>query len=191
MSSSLSLQRSFKLTALPLLLLALCSFSASQTSPRISTTEELKEEFAAVPCKTDRMLAARALFQKMVNHIEKNQLPQYCAMINIDSFGMAPPQVLDNVSNKKLSQLAADTAKDLKVPFNHASVLNADADSSSFNARKIPAVTLHGLNNDWPSILHTRNDQAGKVNAVSVYFGYRLALSLLTRVDAADCAAFR
>src|SRR3982074_3547318 len=121
MSSSLSLQRSFKLTALPLLLLALCSFSASQTSPRISTTEELKEEFAAVPCKTDRMLAARALFQKMVNHIEKNQLPQYCAMINIDSFGMAPPQVLDNVSNKKLSQLAADTAKDLKVPFNHAS----------------------------------------------------------------------
>jgi Peptidase family M28 len=280
MSSPLS-QRDFKLAGLALLLLlAISSFSATQTSLRISSTEELKEEFADVPCKGNRMLAVRALFQKMgakdtdiavekingienlvvrkpgasadlivigahydkviegcgaidnwtgivtiahmyrtfkdlstkktllfvafgneesgllgshamVNHIEKSQLEHYCAMINIDSFGMSPPQVLDNASSRKLTQLAADTAGEMKVPFHHAAIMNADADSSSFLARKIPALTLHGLSNDWARVLHTGNDQADKINPSSVYLGYRLALALLTRVDAADCTAFR
>jgi len=123
--------------------------------------------------------------------IKKEETSQYCEMVNIDSFGMAAPQVLDNVSNQKLAALAADCAKEMKVGFNHARVEDADADSSSFNERKIPAVTLHGLNNDWPLILHSIEDQPKKVNATSVYLGYRLILLMLARLDSAPCEAYR
>jgi hypothetical protein len=127
----------------------------------------------------------------MANAIEKTQLPQYCAMINIDSFGLAPPQVLDNTSSRKLTQVAEDLAKEMKIPFAHARVADADADSSSFIERKIPALTLHGLNNNWPEILHSSKDQAARINATSVYLGYRLALALALRTDSAACNAYR
>jgi hypothetical protein len=127
----------------------------------------------------------------MSGAIDKNQLAQYCAMINIDSLGLTGPQVLDNVSSKKLTQVTQELAKEMKIQFSHASVEAADADSSSFVARKIPALTIHGLNNDWQYILHSRNDQISKVNPVSVYLGYRLALALLIRIDSSACAAYR
>ena len=127
----------------------------------------------------------------MVDAIAKDQLGQYCAMINIDSLGLSAPQVLDNASSKKLGELAANVAKEMKMPFSHASVGNADADSSSFVRKKIPALTIHGLNNEWSSIIHSRNDQLSKVNPVSVYLGYRLALALMSRLDTSACAAYR
>jgi len=127
----------------------------------------------------------------MVDAIARDQFGQYCAMINIDSLGLSAPQVLDNASSKKLGELAADVAKEMKMPFSHASVGNADADSSSFVRKKIPALTIHGLNNEWSSIIHSRNDQTSKVNPVSVYLGYRLVLALVSRLDASSCAAYR
>lgn len=127
----------------------------------------------------------------MASAIEKDQLSQYCAMINIDSLGMAGPQVLDNASSKKMIQLAESLAKEAKMPFSHASVEDADADSSSFVSRKIPAVTIHALNNNWASIIHSRNDQASRVNAGSVYLGYRLALAMLLKVDGSACSDYR
>jgi Iap family predicted aminopeptidase len=127
----------------------------------------------------------------MANAISKDRVAEYCEMINIDSLGMAPPQVADNMSSEKLRQLTASLAKEMQMPFSHASIAGADADSSSFIAKKIPAVTIHGLNNDWPKILHSRNDQAAKVNPVSVYLGYRLTLSLIVQLDASSCAAYK
>jgi len=127
----------------------------------------------------------------MVDAIPKDQLGQYCAMINIDSLGLSAPQVLDNASSKKLRELAEEIAKEMKIPFSYASVGNADADSSSFVRKKIPGLTIHGLNNEWSSIIHSRNDQISKVNPVSVYLGYRLALALVSRLDAASCAAYK
>jgi Zn-dependent M28 family amino/carboxypeptidase len=127
----------------------------------------------------------------MVDAIAKEQLGQYCAMINIDSLGLAPPQILDNASSKKLGELAENVAKEMKMPFSHAGVGGADADSSSFIRKKIPALTIHGLSNQWSSILHSRNDQLSKVNHISVYLGYRLALALLANLDASSCDKYR
>lgn len=127
----------------------------------------------------------------MVKAIAKEQLPQYCTMLNLDSFGLAFPQVMRNTSSPKLEALAEEVAKQMQMPFAKAAIQGADADSSSFLSKKIPAVTLHGLNNDWRTMLHSGNDQASKVNAESVYYGYRLALSLLVRMDQAGCQAFR
>lgn len=127
----------------------------------------------------------------MTNAIRKDQAAEYCAMINIDSLGLGPPQVGDNMSSKKLGQFTAELAKEMKMPFGHASIEGADSDSRPFMEKKIPAVTIHGLNNEWPKILHSRNDQVSKVNPMSVYLGYRLTLAMIARLDQSLCEAYR
>lgn len=127
----------------------------------------------------------------MTRNIGADQVAGYCAMINIDSLGLGPPQVADNMSSRKLAAFTGDVAKEMDIPFAHASIGRANSDSSAFVAKKIPAVTIHGLNNDWSTILHSKQDQAGKVNATSVYLGYRLALAMIVRLDASACDAYR
>ncbi len=127
----------------------------------------------------------------MVDQIKKEQTGEYCAMINIDSLGVGVPQVADNMSSKKLMDATAETAKQMGMPFAHARIEGAGADSQSFLVKKIPAVTIHGLSNDWHRILHSTNDKPEKVNRQSVYLGYRLALGLWDKVNASACDAFR
>ena len=126
----------------------------------------------------------------MVGAIQKEQIPSYCAMINIDSFGLAAPFALQDSSSKKLVNLAEEISKQMQIPFANIQ-LNGDSDSSSFIAKKIPAITLSGLSNDWESILHTTSDQAKKVNPYSVYLGYRLALTMWGRVEQAACDSYK
>lgn len=126
----------------------------------------------------------------MVSAIPKTELPGYCAMINIDSFGLGAAQVAHNLSSKKLEDTAARLAKEMMVTFGN-SPIQGDADSSSFLARKIPAVTLHGLAGNWPSILHSGNDQASAILPGGLSVGYRLALALVRDVDKNSCDAFR
>jgi hypothetical protein len=90
-----------------------------------------------------------------------------------------------------LMDLAKTAAGELKIPFYTVPIMQGDADSSSFKAKGIPAVTLSGVSNDWQSILHTSNDQATKVVPLSVYLGYRLALSMWNAIDQASCSAYR
>jgi len=127
----------------------------------------------------------------MVQAIPKAEVSRYCAMINIDSFGLALPFALKNASSPRLVALAEETAAAMKIPFNTVPIYNADADSSPFVAKKIPAVTLSGLTSNWQSILHTTNDQKTKVNPTSVYLGYRLALTMWYKLDQATCEAYR
>jgi len=127
----------------------------------------------------------------MAGAIKKEQVAEYCAMINIDSLGLGAPQTLDNVSSRKLIDFTGALAKEMKVTFAHTRVDGASSDSASFISKKIPAVTIHSLTDDWRKILHTGNDQSSKVNHESVYVGYRVALSLLVRIDEADCQSFR
>jgi Iap family predicted aminopeptidase len=125
----------------------------------------------------------------MVDKIKTNE--EYCVMINVDSLGLAVPLVMDNTSNSKLEKATEELAKEMKIPFTHARIDKANADSSSFLARNIPAVTITGLTNDWPKILHSRKDQATIVIPDSVFLGYRLALALVTRVDKSPCDAYK
>jgi acetylornithine deacetylase/succinyl-diaminopimelate desuccinylase-like protein len=127
----------------------------------------------------------------MVSAIEKANLQQYCAMVNIDSLGLAAPQVPDNMSVKKLQSLAEVIARNMKMSFGHAAIPGAGADSMSFANRNIPALTIHGLTPDWRSILHTRCDQVAKVDPRGVYLGYLFALNLISSIDNAGCDSFR
>ena len=129
--------------------------------------------------------------KEMVAGIDKQHLGRYCAMINIDSLGLGLPQALNGSSSPKLVERAAALAKDMKIPFQRGSILEADSDSSSFLSKKIPAISLHGLSNDWRKVLHTHDDKLSKVNPTSVYMGYSLALALYGELENAACDAFR
>jgi len=127
----------------------------------------------------------------MAGAIKKEQVAEYCAMINIDSLGLGVAQVADNMSTKKLVDFAESLAKEMKAPFAHGLLAGGDSDSTSFNRKGIPAMTIHSLTKEWPKILHSSNDNPSKVNHDSVYLGYRLALALLVRIDQADCQSFK
>jgi Zn-dependent M28 family amino/carboxypeptidase len=128
---------------------------------------------------------------EMVKAIAKEQLIDYCAMINIDSLGTAIPQVAENMSSRKLTDLTVNVAREMNIPFSRGSLTGADSDSSSFVKKKIPAVSILGLGKDWKNILHSKNDQVQKVNIDSLYLGYRLAIALLVRIDETQCQALR
>jgi hypothetical protein len=127
----------------------------------------------------------------MVETIAKEDRPSYCAMVNFDSFGLARPQVLTNISTGKLSKLASQVAKKLQIPFASVPVAMTDSDSSSFRRVGIPAVTLHGLSIDWKRIIHTGYDQPKRIKSANLYRGYVLGANLLSELDGYDCAAFR
>ena len=128
----------------------------------------------------------------MVKSIPKEKRSQYCAMINFDSFGLSYPQVLSNSSNSRMTEFAEALAKEVKMPFATASLAGAaDADSSSFLAKDIPAITFHGLTNRWPEYLHSSKDKLDLVNYQSVLVGYNFGALYLSRVEAKPCNAFR
>jgi Zn-dependent M28 family amino/carboxypeptidase len=127
----------------------------------------------------------------MVKAIGKDHIAEYCAMINIDSLGLATPKVADNLSSKKLVKFTIDLAKELQIKFEHAHLPGAGSDASPFVEKKIPAVLIHGLSSDWPRVLHTNSDQASKVNLANVFLGYRLVLAMILRLDQSTCDAFR
>lgn len=127
----------------------------------------------------------------MVKAIKKEELRQYCAMVNIDSLGMAAPQVPENMSSKTLVNRAVEIARRMNIPFSKVNIPNAAADSMSFMERKIPALTISALGGKWWEILHTKNDQVAKVNTTSVYVGYRLALALVAELDNLPCDVSR
>ena len=143
--------------------------------------------FVAFGKEEEGLLGSKA----MVRTIRKDDVPRYCAMINIDSFGLSQPFALANASSKKMMALAKSTAEELKIPFYTVPIQQGDSDSSSFIDKGIPAVTLSGLSNDWKTILHTNNDQPAKVIPLSVYLGYRLALLMWKNIDQEQCSAYR
>ena len=136
----------------------------------------------------EKMLAGSKAFTKQ---IKKEEINQYCAMVNVDSLGLNTPQVLKNVSSPKLESACKEIAQKMKIDFQAYEMATALADSDSFLARKIPAVTIAAITNDWMEILHHKADQANKINSMSVYLGYRLALALVAQINDQECGNYR
>jgi Zn-dependent M28 family amino/carboxypeptidase len=122
---------------------------------------------------------------------KRKENAQYCAMVNIDSLGLAAPQALENISTKSLVIEAEAVAKMIGAPFTKKIINGASSDSQSFLDRKIPAITLSAMPDNWQVILHSKNDQAKHINPVSVYAGYRIALSLVAKINDNACDAYR
>jgi hypothetical protein len=127
----------------------------------------------------------------MAEAIPKERRAGYCAMVNFDSFGLSYPQALGNISSESLINLAKEVSEEMKLPFSKAGIELSASDSESFRIRNIPAIGLHGLNNQWKDYLHTQNDSLSRVNPQSVYLGYRHGLVLLSKVENKPCDEFR
>jgi Zn-dependent M28 family amino/carboxypeptidase len=122
--------------------------------------------------------------------IPKEKRSQYCSMVNFDSFGFGYPQVMTNTTTPSLEEFAKKLAIQVNMPLYEAGISNADADSDSFKMKGIPAITLHGLSNDWQHYLHTSNDNIKNVKVGSVYVGFNFGALLLSNLDAQPCDAF-
>lgn len=129
--------------------------------------------------------------EAMAKEIPKDKRTNYCAMVNFDSFGFTYPQALRNISSDSLIALAKEVSDEMKVPFGKAGIEFASSDSDSFKKRDIPAISLHGLDNQWQNYLHNPNDKLAKVNMQSVYIAYRHGLVFLAKIESKPCDAFR
>lgn len=127
----------------------------------------------------------------MAKSISQTESSSFCAMVNLDSFGLSHPQVMENVSSRKLTDLARELAMEQQTPFSSASIDYALADSASFKDNGIPAVTFHGLSGDWRSFLHGPNDKIQNVDSESVYLSYLFVLKYLAEIDSLPCGSFR
>lgn len=127
----------------------------------------------------------------MAKAIPKEKRPRFCSMVNLDSFGFAAPQAMENTSSSELISIAKKLAKESDFPFTTGSILNADADSSSFRKRGIPSITFTALDNNWQKYLHSESDKLEKINFTSVYLGYRFALGFLAKLDRLPCTEIK
>jgi Zn-dependent M28 family amino/carboxypeptidase len=127
----------------------------------------------------------------MAKAIPKENRGKYCAMINFDSFGLAAPIILQNASSSKMISAAKKLGEENNFKLITPTIAGADADSSSFKNRDIPAITFSGLDGNWQDYLHSGNDKLEKINMKSVYLGYRFGLMFVAKLDATSCQELR
>lgn len=143
-------------------------------------------QFVAFGREEDGLIGSK----KMVRSLAEESLPNICAMINLDSFGMGLAQGADNLSSRSLIDLASRLTEGSEFPFRHGHV-PGDSDSSSFLKHKVPAITLHGLGDGFQKILHGSRDQLDQVRMDSLLLGYRLTLELIQEIDQQACDFWR
>jgi Zn-dependent M28 family amino/carboxypeptidase len=127
----------------------------------------------------------------MAKAIPKEQRTKYCSMINLDSFGLGYPLILENASSPSMIKLAKDLGKELNVPVNGLDLPAANSDSTSFRNKDIPAITLSALSGKWPEYMHTDKDKLESVIPGSVRVGYNYGLQYLIKIDGGSCDMFR
>jgi len=128
----------------------------------------------------------------MVKAILPEDRAKYCSMVNLDSFGLGSPVILASASSSTMTKFAKDLAKELKVNVQMLSLQGtADADSSSFKDKDIPAITITALRGTWQQYIHSSSDRADIVSPASVRIGYQFSLQYIARIEEGSCAMFR
>ncbi len=143
--------------------------------------------FAAFDREEEGMKGSAA----MVKAIPKDARPNYCSMVNLDSFGLGYMVILANASSPSMIKFATDLGTELKTPVTPLSISGASSDSASFKGNDIPAITLSALSDRWVEVMHSQNDKIENVIPGSVRIGYRFSLEYISRIDAGGCAMFR
>ena len=123
----------------------------------------------------------------MVKNLIREQKKQYCAMVNLDSFGFSVPFSLAQTTSPQMVEIANNVATQLDIKYANVLFAGADADSSSFKMNRIPAITFSGLDNKWQDYLHSKNDKLEQINMLSVYLGYRFALTFINKLEMITC----
>jgi hypothetical protein len=118
--------------------------------------------------------------------MSKEEIAMTDAMVNMDTLGLAPPEVWASHSDKLLTNVLAYVAKQMNIPLHGVNVEDVGStDGESFAAKKIKRITIHSLTQEtWNAhILHTYRDQIGVINFDDLYLSYRLVAAYLTFLD--------
>jgi Zn-dependent M28 family amino/carboxypeptidase len=140
--------------------------------------------FVAFDQEEEGLLGSEA----MAKAIPKESLPEYCAMVNIDSLGFTLPYALRSISSPKMTSIAKTVAEENKMKFYEIDITGASSDSASFKNRRIPAITFSGLDNQWKTYLHSSSDKLEKIKMESVYLSYRFVLAFIGKLEKTTCS---
>jgi hypothetical protein len=116
----------------------------------------------------------------------QEQVAATAAMVNMDTLGLAPTEVWASHSDKRLSGVIANVAKQLNIPVTAVNVEQVGStDSEQFAARGIPSITIHSLTQQtWNArILHTSKDKFSAMNLDDYYQTYRLLSAYVAFLD--------
>ena len=105
-------------------------------------------------------------------------------MIDLDSLGLGPTKIWLTHSDEKMAAALKSVASALNLPLE---IVNADhvgdEDSTPFRKLHIPTVMLHSITQQTLSILHSPNDNVGKIRFSDYYDTYRLIAAYLAYLD--------
>jgi Zn-dependent M28 family amino/carboxypeptidase len=116
----------------------------------------------------------------------KEQVTVTCAMVNMDTLGLAPAEVWASHSDKRLTGALAYVAKQLNVPVTAVNVEQVGStDAEPFAERNIPRITIHSLTQEtWNArILHTSKDRISAMRLDDYYQTYRLLAAYVVFLD--------
>jgi Zn-dependent M28 family amino/carboxypeptidase len=108
------------------------------------------------------------------------------AMVNMDTLGLAPPEIWASHSDRQLTLALVFVGKKLNVPVTSVNVEQiGSTDSVQFSERKIPSITIHSLTQEtWNArILHTSKDKLSAMHLDDYYQTYRLVGAYLAFLD--------
>ncbi|MBL8149295.1 MAG: M28 family peptidase [Blastocatellia bacterium] len=105
------------------------------------------------------------------------------AMVNLECLGPAEAHIWVNGSDESLIDILRTTATKSQLPLKEHRLYGVSADSNSFRAKKIPAITIDGLPEEKFGLIHSENDSCGNVNPTFYYDSYRLAVDYLLELD--------
>ena len=126
-----------------------------------------------------------------VEQLQKEELHQISAMINMDSLGTGTTKLELTRGDTKLANALAAVASTFKLPLSVVNVhLVGRSDSDSFQDKKVPSINLHSLTNETFPILHNVRDQMAAIRMPEYYDSYRLITAYLAYLDKAGKWAF-
>jgi hypothetical protein len=121
-----------------------------------------------------------------VTQMTNEQVASTDAMVNMDTLGLAPPEVWGSHSDQRLAGALGYMAKRLNVPLSRVDVDQVgSSDAEQFSERKIPRITIHSLTQEsWNArILHTSKDKISAMRLDDYYDTYRLLAAYIAFLD--------
>jgi putative aminopeptidase FrvX len=118
-----------------------------------------------------------------VESLTEAQRQQHVAMLNLECLGVGEPHVWINGSDELMTKMLHEVATREQLPL-HGHILNGvGADSNSFRAAKIPALTIDGLPADKFEFIHSAKDKCENIDKQHYYQAYVLATVYLVELD--------
>lgn len=118
-----------------------------------------------------------------VESLDAQAKSRHKAMLNLECLGPAESHVWVNGSDQALIDVMRAVAAREKITLHEHLLHGVGADSNSFRAQGIPAVTIDGLPKEKFSLIHSEKDTCESVNQNYYYDSYRLAVSFLLELD--------